>query len=286
MSLVNKTVVISGLQSRPELNGRHAKVISFDTVRNRYNVNVGAVDRGNRFQNLLALKEENLILNETTPGRASGPSMIENMIKVLSKAFGNTFQESNLGFGSVLFVVLSFMLSSLVVATVATVWTVFTFELFSTAESYGLISAERNYPVQLKRKFKQVEFNVGRKMSEYFQQPVSGRTVLFVSSVVFTLAKYFYQKSNSYNGYNDYYEESGGFSLGGVSLISLIFLALMVYKLDIPNNGLGALRNLNFFELMYLYNILSQMFGNGQQRGGYGRRGFGGYGGGRRRPMW
>ena len=104
---------------------------------------------------------------------------------------------------------------------------------------------------------------------------------------------YDFEDSYESYGYDDYgIGSSFGFgsgvpwSIGGVSIISLIFLGLIIYKLDIPRNGLGALRNLNFFEMMYLYNMLQQIFGGGHRhrRGGYG--GYRGYGGGYRRSPY
>jgi len=68
-----------------------------------------------------------------------------------------------------------------------------------------------------------------------------------------------------------------------------MMLALMIYRLDIPRNGLAAFSRLHVFELIWLWNTLQQLFGGRRARNhrrhdyDYGSAGFGrGYGYGTR----
>lgn len=308
-NLVNKRVLISGLRSRSDLNGKHGRVLGFDSVRNRYNVQIE--DRSNNsrsINNILALKEENLILNYSNASSNQSSYMHGfspgNAVDFITKSLGNTFVEENIGLASITFLVTSFFVSRLAYVTLLCLWICFAIECFNEAQKRGWISRSTNILGTLKEKFRSLEFAFALKLTSIMGSPVRSSTALLFITGAITFYRFYLRKTTDYffdDEYDEYSDYSGGgygygsgspLNLGGISIISLLFLGVMLWKLDIPRNGLGALRNLNFFEIMYLYNILQQIFGGNQHRrsrgyGGSPYGGYGGYGGGyRRRRYW
>eukprot|EP00924_Labyrinthula_sp_SR-Ha-C_P013771 snap_masked-scaffold_5-processed-gene-12.34-mRNA-1 protein AED:1.00 eAED:1.00 QI:0/-1/0/0/-1/1/1/0/282 len=276
--LIGKKVILSGL-SRKELNGRTGKTISYDKTMNRYHVELWSCTGDVcSIDTTVAIKEENLLLFQEKPsGNSLGYTAKEKILEFI-KSFGEVFDTRFIGVISSLiilgqtFSVSKFNLMTLIVA-------------FVVAENYLKRRSYSNILTKVVLKHNNIENNVSRFFQRNLTIHMKGKYIFALAAVLYS----YYQATksgNSYSGYSKYdyddYSSPYYLSVGGynISWFSLLSLGLMIYMLDIPNKGLGALRNMNFFQVMYLVDLLQRIFGGVSSRrrgyspmmGGYGRR--------------
>lgn len=102
MALVGQEVVISGVRSKPELNGSHGQCVSFDEVKGRYGVSV------NNVVGLLALKPENVCdafqsmgISDFQENVVNSPVIESKTMRVARKTGVPVFNLSGTSFGLV-----------------------------------------------------------------------------------------------------------------------------------------------------------------------------------------
>mmetsp|Transcript_210 Transcript_210/g.266 ORF Transcript_210/g.266 Transcript_210/m.266 type:complete len:274 (-) Transcript_210:855-1676(-) len=263
--LENKSVQVVGLAQRADLNGKTGKAVAFDRVNDRYHVKLYVSGE------VIALKPLNVVPFGSSEGTStrSEPHRSDYW-----SDFSTATAKFEIGLASLVLIITSLFDAPLTVSG-----SLFALTLTATLLFPNIRRTE------LYRGCKKIESDLGDFVGSCLgSRNISGAGVLVAVAALSLLYKHF--ESNSYRYHH---HMPGGFSLGNVSVFTLMMLALMIYRLDIPRNGLAAFSRLHVFELIWLWNTLQQLFGGRRARNhrrhdyDYGSAGFGrGYGYGTR----
>mmetsp|Transcript_4361 Transcript_4361/g.5506 ORF Transcript_4361/g.5506 Transcript_4361/m.5506 type:complete len:278 (+) Transcript_4361:154-987(+) len=262
--LENKTVQVTGVEGRSEINGKTGKAVAFDAVKGRYHVKLFVSGE------VIALKPDNVI-PYNTPNQNQGNNHsynYDNNRNLYPEALDIIGFFKNLEVG---FISLFFIAGAIFQWDFANVATAAAIALAALSMSPSL----RDSPAF--RSFKDIERQTGRAIG----YSTSGKVILVSLAAAAVAYQTFGLDSRRY-GYHTHF--MNGFSLENMSVFTLMMLALMIYRLDIPRNGLAAFSRLHIFEMIWLWNTIQQLFGNGRARHahrGYGHApgyGYGGYG--------
>jgi len=240
-------VRIVGLTGRGDLNDRQGKVCAFDPSRDRYHIDIQT--------EVVALKEGNIQLAMRGPPPREVPRVpirIDWSLVAISVIIGTVlkYQIQYVAMAITAIIILSLGAPQLFLRTPIVV------------DYYG------HYSRSLRRIEEQLQSVFG----------FSIKVAIVLSVVALLMLLYTLSESEYGSRFEDYYDDfSYSPRMQGVSIISVMILGGFLYRMDIPNNGLAAFRNLSFWEIMWLVNILQELAG-GRRRGIFG--------GGMRRRRW